>query len=209
MKIGPKFKIARRLGARIFPKTQTTKFSISGTEQKGKKSSGKSSHRARTISEYGLQLIEKQKVRYAYGLKERQLATYVKTIRRRTKINPITELFKFLEWRLDNVVYRSGLATSRAFARQLVTHGHILVNGRRLNVPSHQLKTDDVVSVRPASQTSGAFKNLPEYLKQYHGPAWLAFDPKLMTAKVKGEPIMGETDLDVNYGSILEFYSRV
>ncbi len=209
MRIGPKYKIARRLGAKIFPKTQTTKFSISGSDRKMTGGRGKGGGgRPRNVSEYGLQLIEKQKARFSYGLKERQIAAYVAKARHKTG-DPSVNIFKSLETRLDNVVFRLGLATSRAFARQLVTHGHIVVNGRRLNVPSHQVKIGDTVAVRPQSQSRTVFQNLEERLKDHQLSAWLRFDPAKKSGEIVAEPLASEMPPDINLSAILEFYSRV
>src|SRR3989344_2177631 len=131
MRIGPKFKIARRLGSRVFSKTQTTKFSISGSERKTGKQGGR---RPKALSEYGQQLIEKQKARYTYGLKEHQFANYVKNIKAKKGSTSVAELYRALESRLDNVVFRLGIAPTRSFARQMITHGHITLNGRRVNI---------------------------------------------------------------------------
>ena len=213
MKIGPKFKIARRLGSRVFPKTQTTKFSISGSERGGKtggKTGGRGG-RGRGLSEYGQQLIEKQKARYTYGLKERQFASYVAAARaaRSRSVNPVAKLFQLLESRLDNVIFRLGLTPSRAAARQLVTHGHALVNGRRVNVPSCRLRVGDRVAIRPQSRDSGLFKNLTEKLKDYTAPVWLAWQEAEKGGEVKAEPPASEAPADIDFGAILEFYSRV
>lgn len=209
MRIGPKYKIARRLGAKIFPKTQTTKFSISGSPNKRQAGGkGKGGGRPRNVSEYGLQLIEKQKARFSYGLKERQIAAYVAKARQKAG-DPSVNIFKSLETRLDNVVFRLGLATSRAFARQLVTHGHIVVNGRRLNVPSHQVKIGDTVAVRAQSQSRTVFQNLEERLKDHQLTAWLRFDPAKKSGEIVAEPLASEMPPDINLSAILEFYSRV
>jgi small subunit ribosomal protein S4 len=118
-------------------------------------------------------------------------------------------LYRLLELRLDNVVYRLGLSPSRLGARQLVTHGHITVNGRRQNIPSYRVKTGDVVAIRSQSRALGAFKTLEERLKTYHAPEWLVFDELAKEGKVKGEPVFGGSELDINFGAILEYYSRV
>lgn len=214
MLIGPKFKIARRLNSRVFPKTQTTKFSISGSAQ----AHGKKEGRRNKLSEYGQQLIEKQKARYTYLLKERTFSTYVKRVRESRKAgdNPVTLLFQQLESRLDNVVFRLGLAPSRAAARQMVTHGHIVVNGRRLNVPSHQISANDTVAVREQSRSSGVGKGVKVAVesdgdKAGRGralPSWLSYDEVAGVGKVLGAPIASEQG-DIDFGAILEFYSRV
>lgn len=206
MKVGPKFKICRRLGSRVFPKCQTTKFTISGTA--GKRG-GRASRRPRTLSEYGRQLLEKQKVRYTYGLKEGQLANYVTEVQSRPAGDPPAKLCQLLESRLDNVVFRLGVANSRAAARQLVSHGHILVNSRRVNIPSYLVKVGDRISIRPQSQGAGIFKDLAERLKNYQLPPWLTWDQRLLEGQVAGEPVWGAVEADLNFSSILEFYSRV
>ncbi|MEK7138527.1 MAG: 30S ribosomal protein S4 [Patescibacteria group bacterium] len=213
MIIGPKFKIARRLGSRVFPKTQTTKFSLSDSSS-FKKPGGR---RPKALSEYGQQLLEKQKARYTYLLKEGQFSNYVKKVRGLHKpgVNPNALLYQNLESRLDNIVFRFGLALSRAAARQMVSHGHILVNGRRLNIPSHQLQVGDVVAIRPQSMSLGVARlagtpvgeEKPERGRQV--PSWLAYDELKKEGKVLGQPLWGETESDINFGAILEFYSRV
>lgn len=217
MIIGPKYKICRRLGSRVFGKCETTKFSISGTRQASKKPGGR---RPRQASEYGQQLLEKQKVRYTYLLKERQFATYVKRVRDRrlsgsTGQTPSVALYRVLESRLDNVVFRLGLAPTRAAARQMVTHGHITVNGRRLNVPSHQLMPGDRVAIRVQSRHLG-FLNRPasdvateNSQKNRNTPSWLSYDEEKREGKLVGHPLYGEVASDLNFGAILEFYGRV
>ena len=204
MKIGPKYKIARRLGDRIFPKTQTSKFTISGTEKARTGKRGK-----RSGGEFGQQLIEKQKARLSYGVTEKQFSNYVKKVRVKHGSNPATELATLLESRLDNTVFRLGLVKSRLAARQAVSHGHILVNSRRVKVPSCEIGAGDKISVRPESRQSGLFRDLAERLKEYTTPAWLTFDAERWEGTVSAKPQMGPTETSLNFNSILEFYSRV
>jgi small subunit ribosomal protein S4 len=205
MKIGPKYKICRRLGDRVFSKCQTTKFTVSGLDAKNK--SGKSKRRRRGVSEYGSQLLEKQKARYTYGINEKQFSNYIKTAREKISIDSILLLNQLLESRLDNVVYRLGLVGSRRFARQIVSHGHVMVNNRRVNIPSFQVKAGNKISIRPQSVNKGIFSDLEERQKNYVVPEWLSFDPDKKTGQVKSLPVTTETNL--NFSSILEFYSRV
>lgn len=205
MKIGPKYKIARRLGERIFPKTQTSKFVISGTDVKSR--GGRSSHR-KTLTEYGRQLLEKQKVKYTYGVSEKQFVGYVNKARQ-SEGNAAEKLYQNLEKRLDNVVFRLGLVRSRAFARQAVAHGHITVNGRKVTIPSYQVKPGEIISIREGSKTNGIFRDLVEKMKEYNPPAWLVVDPNTGKGEVKGEPLVSEGDANLHFSSILEFYSRV
>lgn len=204
MKIGPKYKIARRLGERVFSKTQSSKFTISGTEKKGK---GKRGNKA--MSEYGKQLLEKQKARYAYGVTEKQFANYIAKARLKKGANPAQSLYELLEKRLDNVVYRLGFVNSRAFARQAVSHGHITVNGRKVTIPSYEVKAGDKISVRVGSKDNGIFREAREKMKEYHQPAWLLFDDQSLTGEVKAEPSRTEGEMNLNMSSIIEFYSRV
>lgn len=202
MIIGPKYKIARRLGERIFSKTQNTKFSISGSERSER------GGRPRATSDYGRQLIEKQKARYTYGVPERQFANYVKKIKTLRATDKSLALFRALERRLDNVVYRLGLATSRLLARQLVAHGHILVNGRKVRIPSFQVSVGDIVAIRPGSKAIGPFRNLEEKFKDYQPPIWLKTNPDGSWA-VAAVPEAQTDELNLNFGTIIEYYGRV
>ncbi|MFA5022939.1 MAG: 30S ribosomal protein S4 [Candidatus Paceibacterota bacterium] len=204
MKLGPKFKICRRVGDRVFGKCQGTKFTVSGTEKVRR--GGK--HPKGQPSEYALQLLEKQKARYTYGLTEKQFSNYAQAVRSRAGGNHEELFFKKLESRLDNIVYRLGLTTSRQASRQMVSHGHIMVNDKKVRIPSILLKAGDKVSIRPASQNKGIFANLGEKLRGHQTPEWLSFDVETSTGVVKGEPVKGQNDATINYSSILEFYSR-
>ena len=211
MKIGPKYKICRRLGDNVFPQCQTTKFAISGSttnKKPGGRGGGKGG--ARGKSDYGIQLIEKQKARYTYGVNERQFRNYVENARHKVKTgNPAPELYQLLELRLDNVVFRAGWATSRAFARQVVSHGHIMVNGKRVTIPSMKLSLGDVVTIRKQSLAKPIYSNLDERLKDYITPKWLLWNDSDKTLTVKALPLFGEQEANLNFTAILEFYSRV
>jgi small subunit ribosomal protein S4 len=190
------YKVCRRLGTAIFEKCQTEKFARTVVEKRG---------RPRNVSTYGLQLLEKQKTRFSYGIREGQLSRYVEGALA-VAGNPAANLLERLELRLDNVVYRLGLAKTRRQARQEVSHGHFLVNGRKVRVPSIELKVGDRVAIRPASLPRGIFTNLGERLKEYQLPAWLEFDINSLEGKVVGKPSSQEGVLDLN--AVLEFYSR-
>lgn len=205
LRIGPKYKIARRLGEKMFSKTQTTKFAISGSE--GGKTQG--GGRRRTMSEYGRQLLEKQKAKYTYGVNERQFSNYIKAVRAKRNVNVAAEMFKLLENRLDNVVFRLGLAQSRLLARQMVSHGHIVVNGKKTTIPSFMVKIGDKISVREGSRGKVLFTNLEERLKTYTAPSWLIFDETQLAGEAKGSPEYGETESGLNFALIFEYYSRV
>ena len=195
------YKIARRLGARIFPKTQNPKFILNKKVRRARRPS--------PTTEYGLQLIEKQKVRYAYNLNERQFAQYVKKATGKRGINPVEYLYQILEQRLDNVVYRLGFASTRPFARQIVSHGHIVVNGRRVNIPSFSVSKNDHIAIRKESKDKNFFIGLSESLKEHTLPAWLSFDTNKQEGMTVGIPVIDESSEDLfNLTSVIEFYSR-
>ena len=163
------YKICRRLGARVFSKCENPKFVLTPVFKRG------STRRRKQVSEFGLQLLEKQKVRYSYGLRERQFVNYVKDAMSK-KGNPVEGLFRNLELRLDNVIYRLGLAKSRPFARQVVSHGHIIVNSRKITIPSYRVRKGDIVAIRKGSQNKKFFAELEESLKEHVSPTWLYFN---------------------------------
>jgi small subunit ribosomal protein S4 len=196
----PKFKICRRLGPGVYDKCQTTKFSTSsGKFQKGGK-------RPKALSEFGTALVEKQKVRYSYGITERQLSNYVENAMKAKGAGAGDKLYERLESRLDNAIYRMGLANTRAFARQMVSHGHFLVNDHKVTIPSYEVKQGDIVKIREGSRGKKLFDNLAEKLKDYNPPAWLSFDVNKGEGSIKEKPKNIETFLDLN--TVLEFYSR-
>jgi small subunit ribosomal protein S4 len=201
MKLGPKFKIAKRLGAPIFEKTQTQKFALS--EARG----GRQKKRPAPASDYKKQLIEKQKMRFSYGISEKQLRRYVSEATAKSH-QPISLLIERLESRLDNVVYRLGLAKTRRFARQLVSHGHITVNGKKMTIPSHRVRIGDKITVREGSKNIGPFENIAENHEGAAVPAWLKLDIKKLEAEKIAEPtyIPAETLFDPE--QVLEYYSR-
>jgi small subunit ribosomal protein S4 len=198
-----KYKIARRLGAGVYEKTQSQKFMLS--EQKRRKAR---TGRPKRPTDYGLSLIQKQRVRFAYGVSEKQFRGYVKQALSAAKTGsvPSDTLFKLLESRFDNVVYRAGIASTRAFARQLTTHGHIRVNGKKLDVPSYLVKQGDVISLREGSKSKPVFAELAKTLESKKAPAWLQVDAKNMTVTVTGEP--KNPDAFFNFQAVIEFYSR-
>ena len=192
-----KFKICRRLGPGVYEKCQTAKFS---------ETTGKTLRRPKPLSEFGAQLVEKQKIRFSYGISEKQLSNYVKSASKIKGAGTAEKFYEELESRLDNVVYRMGLASTRRGARQMVSHGHFIVGGHKVTVPSYKVKVGDLIQVREASKTKKVFENLNEKMKEYKAPNWLSFDPAKMEGKIIGKPVNSETFLDLN--SVLQFYSR-
>lgn len=161
------------------------------------------------LSEYGQQLKTKQKVKNIYRLLEKQFKKYVKEASH-SKKDPYEYIMNRLEKRLDNVVFRMGLAQSRDQARQLVSHGHILVNGRKVNIPSFEVKKEDEIKIREGSLKSPYFSSLmPQWLKKAETPSWISFDKDKLVAKVKGTPSWPESGIQIpDLQAIIEFYSR-
>ena len=159
-------------------------------------------------SEYALQLTEKQKVKFIYGVLEKQFRSYYEKAAR-MKGNTGDELMTLLERRLDNVVFRLGLASTRREARQLVNHGHFTVNGKRVNIPSYLVKLDDVVAVRDKSRSSVKFKKLVEDDKFVAAPKWLEKSKSApLEGKVVAMPGRDDLDFDVSVNLIVELYSK-
>lgn len=195
----PKFKIGRRLGAGVFDKCQTAKFASSSQKGKGFK-------KPKALSEYGTQLIEKQKIRFSYGITERQLSNYVEKASLAKGAGVADKFYESLELRLDNVIYRMGIAPSRRAARQMVSHGHFMVNGRKVTIPSYETSINDIIKIREGSKTKKIFENLADKLKNHISLNWLSFNPSKMEGSILAKPKNMETFLDLN--AVLEFYSR-
>ncbi len=196
----PKFKICRRLGPGVYDKCQTAKFASSATKTLP------GGRRPKAPTEYGTQLIEKQKIRFSYGISERQLSNYVKKASNIKGAGTAEKLYESLESRLDNAIYRMGLGASRRATRQMVSHGHFIVNNHRVTIPSYELKSGDVIKIREGSKSKKLFENLTDRLKDYNAPTWVSFDLGSLEGKVLAKPKNIETFLDLN--AVLEFYSR-
>ena len=158
----------------------------------------------RKLTEYGTQMREKQKARFVYGVMEKQ---FYKLYEEATRKEGVTGelLLQYLERRLDNVVYRLGFGTTRRQARQIVSHGHILINGKRVNIASYRVKQGDVISVKEDSKEISIIK---ESVGQKSVPGWLSLEESTLTAKVLENPGRDAVDFDVNESMIIEFYSR-
>ncbi len=161
--------------------------------------------RRRPISEYGTQLLEKQRIRISYGLREEQLSKIFKLALGKPGVT--SELIlNSLERQLSNVVFRLGFAASRIIARQLVSHGHFLVNGKKINIPSCHVKVGDVISIKPSSRELLIFQDLPNIIKKYEPPQWLSLDKEKMEGKVEFLPRDVETPFDINL--VVDYYSK-
>ena len=195
--IGPKWKRYRRLGLPV-PGGKSNRNYPPG--QHGNK-------RKPRLTEYGLQLREKQKAKLIYGILERQFRSYYEVARKKTG-NTGDILMTLLENRFDNIVYRAGFAKTREQARQLVTHGHFNVNGRKCNIPSRQLKSGDEVTLRDKSKGNSLFAQLATDMKMYEAPAWLTVNKDTYTIKVVALPTKEDIEQIITVNLIVEFYSR-
>lgn len=153
-------------------------------------------------SEYGMQLSEKQKIRNEYGLREKQFRSYF------DRGKEPNSVFELLERRLDSVVFRSGLANTRSKARQMVSHGHIVVNGRKVDIPSYIVEVGSVISIRPSSLESKLFEDYDFRMKKFETPSWLLLDSSKKESKLKSNPDIQEHTQPFNFQTVLEFYSR-
>ena len=199
----PDCKQCRREGCKLFLKGERclTKCSF----DKRPVVPGQHGTARKKISEYGIQLREKQKVRRAYGMLEKQFRNYYEKAAV-SKESTGFALLKMLELRLDNVVYRVGLGVSRAEARQIVNHGHITVNGKKVNIPSYQVKAGDVIAVKESKQALEMFASLKGL--KVNTPKWLEFDTNSLTGKVLALPEREDIDLNIQEHLIVEYYSR-
>ncbi len=202
MLIGPKYKICKRLGSSVFEKCQTQKFQLAEA-----RAPRKTKGRRGGASDFGAQLLEKQKARFTYGLSESQFSRYVHEAMS-SHGAAAGLLLTRLEARLDNVVYRAGFVKTRRAARQLVGHGHVMVNGRRLNVPSYKAEVGDVISIRPESRGSALFANRADVMAETKAPAWMAFEDAGFAAKIVAVPSVEETSAPFSAATVIQFYSR-
>lgn len=161
----------------------------------------------RRMSEYGQQLAEKQKVRYVYGISEHQFKRYFKEIVGQ-KGDKEYLFVKKLENRLDNVVFRFGWAQSRRLARQIVNHGHILVNKRKVDIPSYQVKKGDIIKIKEKSKKLALFQNIEAFLKKYEVPEWLSLDKQKIEGEIKDQPKIDNLRGVGEISMIIEYYSR-
>lgn len=162
----------------------------------------------RGLSEFGQQLRDKQKVKFLYGLRERQFQNYIKDAVSQRALPTGEAIVFYLELRLDNAVYRLGLAPTRAAARQTINHGHIVVNGKRVTIPSYRLKVGDEVAIRQQNIDKGPFLNLSNTIKKYSPPEWLELDKNKYAGKVVARPPAEDLGKSYNLSSIVEYYSR-
>ena len=202
--LGPKLKLSRREGTDLFLKS-----GVRAIDSKCKLETAPGQHGARKgrLSDYGLQLREKQKVRRIYGVLEKQFRNYYKEAAR-LKGNTGENLLQLLEQRLDNVVYRMGFASTRAEARQLVSHKAIMVNGRVVNIPSFNVTPEDQVEIREKSKKQARIVGALELAEQREKPTWVEVDGKKMEGTFKRLPERSDLSADINEQLIVELYSK-
>ena len=198
---GPRLRISRRFGLPIFGPSKYLERRDYGPGMHGPKSG------RRKVTDYGLGLLEKQKMRYYYGLMEKQFrGVYEKAISRRGVTGEI--MLQILETRLDNVVYHIGFGNTRAQARQMVCHGHVRVNGRKVSIPSYALKVNDVIEVKDTTASKQMATRSLESSTSRVVPDWLLLDKTAMKATVMRVPSREEIKPIANEQTIVEFYSR-
>ena len=202
-------KLCRREGEKLFLKGERCMSPKCGFERRPYAPGlhGRSAQYRRKQSDYAKQLRAKQKARRVYGIMERQFRRYFHDAEQRRGLTG-ANLLIMLESRLDNVVYRMGLAASRPQARQLVRHGHFEVNGRKVNIPSYLVKQGDIVAVRPNSQRNAFFKDLAQDLPHRSVPEWLSRDDEALTGRVMALPERKDIDISIDEHLIVEYYSR-
>ena len=202
--IGPTCKLARREGTDLFLKSRARALD---SKCKLDKIPGQHGDRRTRVSDYGLQLREKQKLRRTYGVLERQFRNYFKKAALK-KGSTGENLLKLLEGRLDNVAYRMGFGATRAEARQLVSHKSIQVNGQLVNIPSYQVKPGDEIEVREKARKQLRIKDSLNVAEQYGLPEWVEVDVKAMKGTYKSIPERSDLSADINESLVVELYSK-
>ena len=202
--LGPKCKLSRREGSDLMHKSRARSLD---SKCKLGKIPGQHADRRSRLSDYGLQLREKQKLRRIYGVLEKQFRNYYKTAAR-IKGSTGDNLLKLLESRLDNVVYRMGFGLTRGEARQLVSHKAVLVNGKTVNIASYQLQDNDVVAIRDKSRKQLRIQEALSVAEQYGVPSWLEVNGKKMEGIFKSAPDRSDLPPDINESLVVELYSK-
>jgi small subunit ribosomal protein S4 len=200
---GPKNKISRRFGVNLGLKTNAAKVARRLNLMPGVHGPNK---RVRATSSFGKQLMEKQKAKFTFGLRESQLRRYVKEAGRITGDSSVT-LMRILEKRLDNVVYRMGFAVTRAQARQLVNHGMFTVNGRKIDIPSHIVKLGDTIALKENKQKKKFFETIEEKLSQVNLPSWLSVDPAKKSGRILNQPGANDFEKVFDAKMIIEYFA--
>jgi small subunit ribosomal protein S4 len=204
--LGSVCKLCRREKEKLFLKGERCSTNCALDRKKGKNAPGQHGVTRAKMSDYAKHLREKQKARRVYGLTEEQFVHYYKTAEK-MKGSTGDNLLKILELRLDNVVYRLGLASSKAMARQVINHGNILVNGKKIDLPRYQVKAGDTIAVPEKYMANAVIKRLVEGTSS-NVPTWLSFDKNKIEGRVVSEPLAGEASHPINSQLIVEYYSK-
>lgn len=200
-----KEKTERKLGTKLFLKAHRCNSPKCVMARRPNRPGINGQARRRAISEFGQQLMEKQKIKAVYGLRETQMRNVFKSASKNPGVTG-DMIVQLLERRLDNAVFRLGFAPSRSVARQLVGHGHILVNNRKVSIPSFLVKVGDKISIRPQSKNNGSLKDLLENIKKFNAPIWFRLDADKAEGEVVSLPKDSEISFDVNM--VVDFYSK-
>ncbi len=205
-----KCKICRRLGVKLFLRGERCLTPKCPVVRRPYPPGQKKKRRRSSFSEYGKELKEKQKLKNWYNLGEREFKNYVKKVlQKRGKVEDASGLLvENLESRLDNTVFRLGFASSKSQAKQFVSHGLFLINGRSVDTPSYHVKKGDIISLKPQKAKKAVFQNLKNLLKKYKTPSWLELNAEKLEGKVIGKPSLEEAAPPVEIPVIFEFYSR-
>jgi small subunit ribosomal protein S4 len=204
--LGPKEKRSRALGENLFLKTERS-ATIKSAFLRRSYRPGSHGKKRRQISEHGIALVEKQKVKLVYGLRERHLERYFKQALGE-KVSTPEALARILETRLDSVVFRMGLAPSRSMARSFVSHGHFTVNERRVNIPSRAMQPGDRVAMRSESSNKTFIDKIRQNLKRHEPQAWLKVNKESLSGEITRWPTLEELQFPHNFGRIVEIYSK-
>lgn len=205
--LAPKCKQCRRIGEKLFLKGDRCSTPSCAIIKRNYPPGFHGQKGKRRSSDFGLQLAEKQKAKKQYNILEKQFKITFEKASNKTG-DAGENLLKILESRLDNTVFRSGFAPSRNQARQMVNHGHFTVNGRKVNIPSFELKAGDIIKIREQSKRRGHFKGINEKLEKHNAPGWLHLNPKEAIAKVLHQPSLEDIQSNINTAIIVEYYSR-
>jgi len=205
---GPSCRLCRRFGDKLMLKGEKCSTPKCPLEKRNAPPGGRPIGRGRSgISERGLQLREKQKIRFSYGVLERQLRRFFMEAKKSPSATGEVLLI-LLERRLDNVIYRLGFADSRDQARQIVRHGHIIINGRKTDIPSFLVKSGDVIEWHEASRKTEYYKRVADEIEEKFIPDWLSLDKESMTARVLNLPGKDDIEAGFNVKAVVEYYSR-
>ncbi|NPV44235.1 MAG: 30S ribosomal protein S4 [Firmicutes bacterium] len=204
--IGPSCRLCRREGIKLYLKGDRCYTERCAIDRRGY-APGQHGQARRKLSEYGIQLREKQKAKRIYGVLERQFKRYFEIAERKKGVTG-ENLLRILESRLDNVVYRMGFASSRAEARQLIRHGHFTVNGKKVDIPSYLVRIGEVIAVKEDSRKLSRIKELAETAAQRNVPQWLEVNAEAMEGRVVGLPAREDIDVPIEEHLIVELYSK-